>query len=164
MEVVLKKLNKLPDSSRVWVYQSNKALSNDEVDFIERNMDRFIQTWAAHGKDLFADFEIITPYFLVVAVDDTKVPPSGCSIDASVHFIQELQGQIKLDFFDRLNVVYQNGEKLEIDHINQLVEKVESEALRKETLVFDNMIQTLGDMKREWVKPLNETWIQTRLN
>lgn len=139
-------------------------MNNQEVDFIANNMEQFMKKWAAHGKELFANFELIEPYFLVVAVDDSKVPPSGCSIDASVHFIQELQTHLDLDFFDRLNVAYQKGEEINLEHINKLTEKVEDNDISSDILVFDNLVETLGEMKQNWLKPMQDTWVASRLS
>ena len=95
----------LSPQSRVWVYQTDKKLTNELVEALSNELKVFFQSWAAHGTSLYADFSFVTPYNLVVAVDDTKVPPSGCSIDSLVRFLTALGAKYELDFFVRMKVV-----------------------------------------------------------
>ena len=48
--------NTLPDDSRIWIYQANRTLTEDEVSEIETKLSKFIQEWTAHGANLNAGF------------------------------------------------------------------------------------------------------------
>ncbi len=41
---------------------------------------------------------------------DQPQTATGCSIDASVHFIQQLEKTYQVDLLDKLNVSYKQGE------------------------------------------------------
>lgn len=99
----------LSPESRVWVYQSDRRLEKNEQEQLSQEIDAFVQNWAAHGNGLFADFTFVSPYNLIVAVDDSKVPPSGCSIDAFVRFLTSLGTKHSIDFFVRMKVVAFDG-------------------------------------------------------
>lgn len=106
----------LSEDSRIWIYQTNRALSDKEKVQLSGELNQFIANWAAHGNGLFADFSFFSPYTLIVAVDDTKVPPSGCSIDALVRFLMKLGEKYQLDFFVRMKaVVLANAEWIQVD-------------------------------------------------
>ena len=103
----------LPNNSRVWIYQSNREFTEKEIEFISTKAEEFINSWTRHGDDLKGSFTIKYNQFLVLAVDESFNNVSGCSIDASVHFIQALEKELQLNLMDKLNVTFKNG-----NHIN----------------------------------------------
>ncbi len=96
--------NLSPDS-RIWFYQTNRELNESEIQSLSIELKEFMKTWAAHGSGLYGDFTFFNPFLLIVAVDDSKVPPSGCSIDAFVRFLTSLGAKYNIDFFVRMKTV-----------------------------------------------------------
>lgn len=140
----------LSEDSRIWIYQTNRALSDKEMVQLSGELNQFIANWAAHGSGLFADFSFFSPYTLIVAVDETKVPPSGCSIDALVRFLTNLGQQFNLDFFVRMKaVVFDEGQwKQQAFH--------EVDAQKQSLLIIDPTVATLHDFYSSGViSPLN---------
>lgn len=133
----------LPDSSRVWIYQSQTLISKAVQKEIQVKLDDFVRQWAAHKVQLYGESTILENYFIVLAVDETMTIASGCSIDSSVHFIKELAKEYQLNLFDRLHVlIEENGEK-KIIHFSDI--KNHSGAT-----FFDPMVATLGDFRARW--------------
>ena len=83
--------NKMPADARVWVYQSSRMLSPEEVDLVASASESFLNQWQAHGNDLRASFKVAYDRFLILTVDESAGQASGCSIDASVHLIKALE-------------------------------------------------------------------------
>ena len=77
----------LPDNSRIWIYQANRKLSEEEVHSITQQTSQFLEQWTAHGSDLEAGFEVKYNRFIVIGLNQANASASGCSIDSSVHFI-----------------------------------------------------------------------------
>ena len=96
----------LPEDSRIWIYQSNRKLTDVEVDFISKEMKAFLTQWTAHGADLEAGFEIKYHRFIVIGLNQANASASGCSIDTSVRFIQHLEKAIGVDLLDKMNVTF----------------------------------------------------------
>lgn len=67
-------------------------------------MDEFVGGWKAHGAQLAAAYRIIADQFLIIAVDESQQQATGCSIDKSVHLLQEFGTKHQLDFFNRMLV------------------------------------------------------------
>ena len=44
--------NDLSEDSRIWIYQSNKELNNDQVSEISSELNEFLKTWNTHGKPM----------------------------------------------------------------------------------------------------------------
>ena len=62
-------LQDLAPTSRIWVYQTNRFLTDEEVNWVNRNMENFMPQWAAHGKQLFGAFEIFYNRLAISSVE-----------------------------------------------------------------------------------------------
>jgi hypothetical protein len=148
----------MPPTAKVWVYQSNKALSDTEVKAIEAAGIKFITQWAAHGASLDASFDVLYNRFIVLAVNEQQANASGCSIDSSVRFIKGLEQQFNLNLFDRMQVAYHDDNAINACHFNDLYAQLT--ALGKDktqianTIVFNNMITTKQEFDSKWEVPL----------
>ncbi|MGV8877977.1 MAG: ABC transporter ATPase [Sphingobacteriaceae bacterium] len=144
--------------SRVWIYQSDKELSLEETALLQDHLDQFAARWTAHNNQLKANAEIRYNRFIVLIVDESQAGASGCSIDKSVSFIKQLEKQYGLNFFDRFNIAYRkNGAIVSVnrDAFEQLLTEGEINA---ETPVFNNVVQTLGELQQSWEIPLRKSW------
>ena len=100
----------LPDNSRVWIYQSNRTFSKTELDSISGDLSEFLSGWTAHNHNLEAGFEIPYNRFIVLGVNQQITQASGCSIDASVSFIQGLEARYEITILDKMNVTFKQGD------------------------------------------------------
>ena len=75
----------LANSSKVWIYQSNREFSSHEGEIIKDKIESFVANWNRHGDDLNASYKIVYNQFIVLAVDEDSEGISGCSIDSSVN-------------------------------------------------------------------------------
>ena len=107
---MIKDFKDLPDDSRLWIYQSNRKLSEEEIGIIEPKIIDFLKQWTAHGKELDAGYEIKYNRFIVLGLNQENASASGCSIDASVNFIQSLEKEFGINLMDKMNVTYYNGD------------------------------------------------------
>jgi hypothetical protein len=148
----------MPSDARVWVYQSNRALSADEVKNINDEGERFISGWSAHGAALRASFEILYDRFVVIAVDEKQALASGCSIDKSVHFIKNLEQKFNLNFFDRMQVAFKSGDKIEACSLNDFEKLADQKSVDEDTIVFNNMVSSKTAFENEWEVPLKKSW------
>lgn len=146
------------DNSRVWIYQSDRKLLDKEVAEIQFLGDAFVSNWAAHGSGLEAIFTIKHNAFLIFAVNQSTTAASGCSIDASVRFVKELEGKYKLDLFNRMNVAYLSNGEVEIVSGNMFRELLANNTLSEDTIVFNNLIEKWGELNSKWKTPIKSSW------
>ena len=90
----------LPANSRLWIYQSDRKFSEDELLKLQEALNSFLNDWTAHGASLNAGFEIKYDRFIVIGLDQSASAASGCSIDSQVRFIQ----QIEKEFLSNINI------------------------------------------------------------
>ncbi len=55
---MLVNFDSLADTSRIWIYQSNKEFTDAEVLEIGKKVEDFIANWKRHGEDLKASYQI----------------------------------------------------------------------------------------------------------
>jgi len=152
------KFDKLPDSSRIWIYQSNRKLSDSEVLAIEPKIKMFLKSWTAHGKQLEASYQIKYNRFIVLGLNQENASASGCSIDASVNFIQTIEKEYTLDLLDKMNVTYYNGEFIAHKSLVDFKKMAKAKSISKNTIVFNNLVNTKLDYLENWEVPAKDSW------
>ena len=95
-----------PDA-RVWIYQSDVELSDEQVTGMKGMLDGFVHQWAAHQQPLMAYGDVCRNRFLILVVDQRYNHASGCSIDESVAFIKTLEQKYQINLFDRMIFFYE---------------------------------------------------------
>jgi len=148
----------LPDNSRVWIYQSNRIFSKAELDSISVDLSEFLTGWTAHNNSLEAGFEIPYNRFIVLGVNQQITQASGCSIDASVRFIQDLEAKYKITLLDKMNVTFKQGDFLVYKPLNEFIKLSKAKSVSKDTIVFNNLVDTKSDYRLFWEVPARDSW------
>jgi len=156
--------NTLPDESRVWIYQSNRSFTDKEISEIKAKLNDFIENWTAHGSDLKSGYNIVYKRFIVIALDQNLNRASGCSIDASVHFMQQLEQEYQVDLLDKMNVSYKQGDFIAHKSLMDFKKMVKEKAVSKNTIVFNNLVNNIAEFKENWEVPASESWHSRFLN
>ncbi|WP_299903232.1 ABC transporter ATPase [uncultured Aquimarina sp.] len=156
--------NELPDTSRVWIYQANRSFTKEELEEIQEKLEVFINQWTAHGADLKAGFDIKYKRFITIALDQDINQATGCSIDASVHFIQKLENDYKVDLMDKMNVSYKQGEFVAYKSLTDFRKMAKNRSVSPNTIVFNNLVTNLAEYKTDWEVPAKDSWHNRFLN
>lgn len=135
-------------TSKVWVYTADRVLTTSEQEEIAKELKSFISSWATHGDELYGDSVIHENRFVILAVDESSVTASGCSIDTSVKFIKELGNKIGVNFFDRMNLIVERDNTFKSVHISDLKEYMDWN-------VFNPMVSNLKDLRESWYSPVS---------
>ncbi|WP_298765934.1 ABC transporter ATPase [uncultured Polaribacter sp.] len=148
----------LPDNSRVWIYQADRAFTANEIEKITEKAIDFINQWTRHGDDLKGSFTIKYNQFLVLAVDESFNNVSGCSIDSSVRFVQALEKELKVDLMDKMNVTFKDNENINLVKLSDFQRFAKEQKVTSQTIVFNNMVQTKKELENNWEIPAKESW------
>jgi hypothetical protein len=161
---MLVNFNTLPEESRIWIYQANRSFTEQELEEIKLKLDIFIENWTAHGSDLKAGYTIKYKRFIVIALDQKLNQATGCSIDASVGFIQQLEKDYKVDLLDKMNVSYKQGEFIAYKPLTDFRKMAKEKAVSKKTIVFNNLVTNISEFNENWEVPASESWHSRFLN
>ena len=150
--------NTLPEESRVWIYQANRSFSEQELEEIESKLNIFIENWTTHGSDLQSGYLIKYKRFIVIGLNQNLNKASGCSVDASVHFIQELEKEYGVDLMDKMNVSYKQGDYVAYKTLLDFKKMAKEKAVSKNTIVFNNLVTNIAEFNENWEVPASESW------
>ena len=150
--------NTLPEESRVWIYQANRSFTEEELEEIQSKLDIFIENWTAHGSDLQSGYRIEYKRFIIIGLNERLNKATGCSIDASVHFIQQLEKEYNVDLMDKMNVSYKQGEYVAYKTLIDFKKMAKDKAVSKNTIVFNNLVNTISEFNENWEVPASDSW------
>jgi hypothetical protein len=151
----------LPDSSRIWVFGSDRPVTGAAAEQLLGEVDRFLESWRAHGEPLRCGRLWTDNRFLVVGVDQSTANASGCSIDGLFRVLQQLERSVGAQLVGGGRVYYR-------DHagVAQSVARTELDALvargdvGPNTAVFDTSITDLGEWRAKFEQPARKTWVK----
>lgn len=149
-----------PDSP-VWIYMSSRALNPKEVIAANKLVGSFVENWVSHGTDLEAYGELLFSRLLLLSANSATFPPSGCSIDASVHFVKKMEEEFSVDFFDRMWLAFIDAEgEIDAVKVHTIPSLIGTGTISKESAVFDNTIHRIDQLLADWIKPLEKSWVK----
>ena len=151
--------DELPPQARIWIYQANRPLTAAEQTEIKPLLERFATEWSSHGKGLQSSAALLHNRFLVLANNEDATAASGCSIDASVRFVRELEQQFDIAFFDRTQLAFLRDGEVQLVSMNQLKDSIAAGDIRKDTLYFDTLVNTYGDLQSDWPRQVQQSWL-----
>ena len=142
----------LPDSSRIWLYASEKALTTDQQNHILTYIAEHLKGWNAHKVPLTAGVTILENHFIVIALDENKNGASGCSIDTLQNTIQKIEKELSIPLMNRLNVFCEIEEEIVCVPSFKL-----GSIAKADTPFYDLTILTKRDIDT-YLKPISEGW------
>jgi hypothetical protein len=154
----MKNYNDLSPLTRVWIYQSNKGLNEQQVKTFHELAEVFQQNWESHGKPVNGTMQLFHNRFIVVFVDDKDEQSCGRSVDGSVRFMKELEQEMGVSLLDRMLVAFRNGNKIESCSMPEFEELIQAGKVNENTLVFNNTIHTMAEFNSAWEVPLSRSW------
>lgn len=149
----------MPNTARIWVYQTDRVLSETEFETVQIALNEQINNWAAHGAPLAGAFKILYNRFVVIAVNEAYNGTSGCSIDASTGWLKELGQQLNINFFDRSIAYLSENEIKSVDFLVVKKAVLEGEILPT-TIIFNNLVNTLADFLQSWKIQAKDSWLK----
>ncbi len=150
----------MPAHARAWVYKAARDLGQAEQKLIRERGAAFTSTWAAHGAPLDACVDVLHDRFVVVAVDEVQAEASGCSIDKSVGFIKQLEQDLNLMLTDRMVVVVEREGRVQSVRLQELPGLLAEGLIGLDTIVFDDLVATVGDLRERFRVRLADSWMK----
>lgn len=154
------RLEDFPGSARIWIFGTDRELDAGESEALLGAVDGFLRKWAAHGVPLRAARSWRHARFLIVAVDLERAPPSGCSIDALVHALRDLEDRLGARFLGNEAVWYRDDTgAIRRASRPEFRELARRGGVTPESTVFDNSITALSELRAgRWEGPASERW------
>ena len=150
-------------SSRVWIYQSSRLFSISEALQIEEMLNEFVSSWHSHGVAVKGYAQMFYGQFIILMADETASGVSGCSTDTSVRLMKSIEQKFNVQLFDRLLLAFLIEEKVQLLPISQLDFAEQNQFISRDTIYFNNTVQTKKELEEKWLQPLKESWLKDRM-
>ena len=150
-------------SSRVWIYQSSRLFSISEALQIEEMLNEFVSSWHSHGVAVKGYANLFYGQFIILMADETASGVSGCSTDSSVRLMKSIEQKFRIQLFDRLLLAFLIEGKVQLLPISQLDFAAENQFISRDTIYFNNTVQTKKELEEKWLLPLKESWLKDRM-
>jgi len=150
-------------SSRVWIYQSSRLFSISEALQIEEMLNEFVSSWHSHGVAVKGYAQMFYGQFIILMADETASGVSGCSTDSSVRLMKSIEQKFNVHLFDRLLLAFLIEEKVQLLPISQLDFAEQNQFISRDTIYFNNTVQTKKELEEKWLQPLKESWLKDRM-
>jgi hypothetical protein len=156
--------DQLPDHARIWVYTATQKLSPQEQEKIKSLTDQFLENWMAHGEVLHAGCTLLHDRFLVIGVDESVHAVSGCSIDASVRTVKEVEQLTGITFSDRSLIPFLEDDGIRLVAFGKLKEALEDHQWTAASITFNPSVSTKRELKDSWLVPAARSWLSRYLS
>lgn len=150
--------NELPEDARIWVYQANRDMNEAEQAAVLDFLKAEVNTWVTHGMPMRGSVQIRFNRMILIAADTGFQQPSGCSIDSSTGWLQELGKNTGLNFFDRSIGYFEDG-KLKFFSVFEAKKQVSGGTIQPDTPVINLQVSTVRELNNSAVIPASESFL-----
>ncbi|PWU02317.1 MAG: hypothetical protein C5B52_05760, partial [Bacteroidetes bacterium] len=127
-----------------------------------QQLHSFIGEWNAHGAKVKGYANVFFGWFIVLIADETVAGVSGCSTDSSVRQMKLIEQKLNINLFERQNLAFLVDDEIQLFHLNQIKSLLESGSITGETVYFNNLVQSLTELRQIWMVPLKDSWLGKR--
>lgn len=146
-------MDQLGNDAYVWIFGISPSLDAQKSDALLRQVNGFLDNWAAHGTPIPGAAEVREGSFLIVAADEQR-EKSGCSIDRMFGTLKQLERDLDVAILDSNRVFFRDGERVRAVGRSEFKNTASAESP-----VFDVLVERLGDVREgAWVKPASQSW------
>jgi hypothetical protein len=130
---------------------------------LEDLLTEFARQWKSHGTPVKGSAHLFFGQFVVLVADETATGVSGCSTDSSVRVIKGIEQQFGVNMFDRTTLAFVINDKIQLLPLSQLQYALDNAFVNADTLYFNNLVQTKAELENNWIIPLKNSWLKSKL-
>ena len=147
-------IDRLSDEAAIWIFGITPRVDDEAAATVLRQVDAFLDQWAAHRVPVLSGRDLRDGSFLIVAAEKNS-ETSGCSIDAMFGIMRALERAFGVQMLDASRVFYRdpNGD------VASVARGEFRNVANEETIVFDTTAQRLGDVRSgAWERRAADSW------
>lgn len=144
--------------AKVWVYPSSRKFYQNELSEVEDKIKNFISEWKNEDPSFKASYRFLYDRFVVILAEEDESKLTNQDLDQVVVFILSLQIEYDIELLDRMNVCFKQGEYVQYKEVKEFKKLLKNKSVSKNTVVFDNLIQSKEELENFWEVPITESW------
>lgn len=149
----------LPDQAKVWMYQTNRPFSQDELEVIAARARLFLNDWESHGIPVQGAIDVLENQFIRVAAFTDEPSMCGRAQDAQVQLMKELEGLLSRELTNRMLLVFKVDNSLQVIPFQEVEQVIQSGKITADTPFFDALVKNKGEFVENWKVPAKATWL-----
>jgi len=126
-----------------------------------------MRAWQSHGSRLSAASKLIANRVLIVAIDESRVSASGCSIDSLTHFLKDEAQTTPIDWFNRTYILHRPhsyppkslNDNWSVSSQSEFHELMNSQQFGHDVELINSTVLTLDSARLNLVQKVSESWI-----
>jgi hypothetical protein len=151
--------DQLQPESRLWIFAADRDLTGVESARLLGMVDAFLAQWKAHGHPLTVAREWKYDRFLLVGVDESSAGASGCSIDAMLRTLGELEQALEVHLLDHGPVLFRQDNRIARLPRPAFAELARDGGVSADTVVFNNTLTRVAELREgRWETPARASW------
>ncbi len=131
---------------------------------VEELLNDFTSNWLSHGVPVKGGGYLFFGQFIILMADEKATGVSGCSTDSSVRLIKDIEQRFNVNMFDRTTLAFVIKDKVQLLPLAQLQYALGNGFIDADTLYFNNLVQTKEQLEHNWIVPIKNSWLNSRLN
>lgn len=154
----------LPDAGRLWVFASDRPLTDADAAVLLAEVDRFLDRWQAHGAPLRSARDWRDDRFLAIGIDPTAEQASGCSIDGLFRELQRVQSELSTALLGGGRVFYRDrGGDVRVAPRAEAAALARNGVIGDSTPVFDTAVTDVSAWRSRFERPMRDSWARSLL-
>lgn len=154
----------LPKNSKVWIFQSSRKFTDDEILKINELLTKFVSKWKDHGKNVTGSFIIKYQQFIIIALDNNERNVPGCVTDASIRVLREIESLYQVDLLNKFFTSYRENGTINLVKLTEFQQLVKNAEITSDTIVFNGMVSTIQEFETLWEIPALQSWHKRYFN
>lgn len=150
--------SELSDDARIWIFPSSRKFYPQELDELDKNLGDFLDHWPT-SNHYYSSYQLLYKRFIIIGIDEQAQSLDLKDHNALTTFIQKLETAFNVVLMDRINITYKQGEYVQYKDLGAFKKLVKNRSISKNTVVFDNLINTKEALKYNWEIPISESWL-----
>lgn len=150
----------LPESAKVWVYQSNETFTDEQLNTLQQFADTFLSQWESHNIPVQGSIDVINNRFVRIAAFSNEDSMCGRAQDAQVRLVKELEEVLKVELTNRMLMVFDTNEGDKVVHLQELPELIGSSQIDASTVFYNNLVSSKGEYLSGWKVPAGQSWLE----
>ena len=149
--------------SRVWIYQAITPFEDQDLPWIQGELEQFARGWTAHSLPVKGFAGVFLKQFLIFLADETQSGVSGCSIDSSVRVVKMIESRTGIRCFDRNQVAFWLEGQVSLIPLGEIGDALTQGKIGPHSLFFNNLVASKSELQNHWLVPVEESWLKERV-
>ncbi len=151
--------NSLPNQSKVWMYQADRLLTDQDKKVIYEIAEVFLNQWESHNIPVKGSIDALNNFFVRIAAFTDEPNMCGRAQDAQVRLAKEIELELGIELTNRLLLAFEIEGETEIIHMNDLANEIRQGRINSDSNFYNNLIQCKQDFDASWVLKAGESWL-----